>query len=135
MSSIEVTSSTQTVVVEEVTQTVIVDSVTSTPIVITDPTSAISIVNSGPVGPRGLTGATGSTGPTGPSGTTVTYTHVQNTPSAAWAIAHNLGAKPTSVLVIDGGGTMIVGEVVYVDDNNVTIVFDIPPFAGTAYLN
>lgn len=111
-------------------------------IVVTDDADpVIEVVEVGTQGPTGATGATGTTGPVGPTGpegppeTFPKYTHVQAVPSSAWVIPHGIGRNPISVLVVDGGGSVINGEIVYVDVNDITIIFDVAPFAGTAYLN
>lgn len=61
------------------------------------------------------------------------YEHNQASVSASWNINHNLGKKP-SVTIIDSGGNQVIGDIVYVDDNNVTLNFT-AAFSGTATLN
>lgn len=61
------------------------------------------------------------------------YIHVQNTPSATWNASHNLGKKP-SVVVVDSADDVVYGEITYVDDNNVTLTFA-GSFSGKAYFN
>ena len=61
------------------------------------------------------------------------YIHDQITPSSSWSVTHNLGKKP-SVTVIDTGNNEVEGEVVYIDDNSLTINFN-SSFAGIATLN
>lgn len=61
------------------------------------------------------------------------YIHVQNTPSATWSASHNLGKKP-SVVVVDSADDVVYGEITYVDDNNVTLTFA-GSFSGKAYFN
>lgn len=61
------------------------------------------------------------------------YVHYHNVSSDIWTINHNLGKYP-SVTVIDSAGTMVVGEVTYIDENNLKISFS-SQFSGTAYLN
>ena len=48
-------------------------------------------------------------------------------------INHNLGKYP-SITVIDSGGSEVIGEVEYVDTNNVTLTFS-AAFSGKAFLN
>lgn len=62
-----------------------------------------------------------------------TYEHIQSTASAEWSIAHNLGKFP-SVTVVDSAGTVVYGDVTYIDSNNLKITFS-AEFGGTAYLN
>tara|TARA_B100000902_G_scaffold369163_1_gene393123 strand:+ start:417 stop:662 length:246 start_codon:yes stop_codon:yes gene_type:complete len=61
------------------------------------------------------------------------FIHDQGTSSATWNIQHNLNKHP-AVEVVDTGGTVVIGQVTYVDKNNLTIVFS-APFGGKAYLN
>jgi len=62
-----------------------------------------------------------------------TYTHTQNAPATVWNIAHNLGNHP-SVSVVDSAGTVVEGQVEYIDANNVRLTFS-AAFGGKAYLN
>ena len=61
------------------------------------------------------------------------FTYTQSSASAVWNITHNLGKNP-SVSVVDSAGSLVVGEVSYIDNNNLTITF-ISAFSGKAYLN
>lgn len=62
-----------------------------------------------------------------------TYVHTQSVPETAWAINHNLGKFP-SVSVVDSGGSVVIGDVQYIDDDNVVVRFT-AAFGGKAYLN
>ena len=62
-----------------------------------------------------------------------TYTHHQRLASSTWYIPHNLGKHP-SVTVVDSGGTVVCGDITYLDDNAILIQFK-GVFSGTAYLN
>jgi hypothetical protein len=62
-----------------------------------------------------------------------TYEHVQSASSTTWSVTHNLNKKP-SVTVVDSAGTKVIGEVEYIDDNNVTLKFK-STFSGKAYFN
>lgn len=62
-----------------------------------------------------------------------TYTHTQDTSSSSWSINHNLDYYP-SVSIVDSAGTTVVGDVQYVDLNNIVVNFT-DPFAGKAYLS
>lgn len=53
--------------------------------------------------------------------------------SASWNITHNLGKNP-SVSIVDSGGNWVVGDVLYINNNELTINFN-SAFSGTAYLN
>ena len=61
------------------------------------------------------------------------YIHVQNTPSATWTVPHNLGKKP-SVVIVDSADDVVYGEITYTDDNNITLTFS-GAFSGKAYFN
>lgn len=61
------------------------------------------------------------------------FTFNQPTPAATWSIAHNLGKNP-SVSVADSAGTLVHGEVDYINNNSLTITFS-AAFSGKAYLN
>lgn len=60
------------------------------------------------------------------------YTHVQSTPAAVWTINHNLGGKPTAV-VLDSAGTQCEGTFSYPSKNTMVITFT-AAFTGTAYV-
>ena len=62
-----------------------------------------------------------------------TFIYNQATSSDVWEIEHNLDKYP-SVTVVDSGGSVVVGEIVYIDKNNVRITFT-SAFSGKAYLN
>lgn len=62
-----------------------------------------------------------------------TFVYEQNTLSDEWTIDHNLGRFP-SVSVIDSAGTVVVGDVRYLNENTIVCSFN-APFIGTAYLN
>lgn len=53
--------------------------------------------------------------------------------SKVWTVAHNLGKRP-AVTVVDSAGTVVIGEVDYLDDNTVRLTF-CAAFSGTAYFN
>ncbi len=61
------------------------------------------------------------------------YVHVQNEPSAQWVASHNLGKKP-AVVVVDSADEVVHGEILYIDDNTVTLTFA-GAFSGRAYFN
>jgi len=62
-----------------------------------------------------------------------TYIHTQAQSGSAWTIEHNLNRFP-SVEVVDSAGSVVVGDIQYIDENNITINFS-APFTGKAYLN
>lgn len=61
------------------------------------------------------------------------YTHDQGLPALVWTVQHGLDKYPT-VAVTDTSDTVVVGEVTYIDVNNLTITFN-ASFSGEAYLN
>lgn len=61
------------------------------------------------------------------------FEHRQNSPSKIWKIQHNLNKKP-SVTVTDSANSKVMGEVVYIDNNNLELHFS-AEFSGIAYLN
>lgn len=62
-----------------------------------------------------------------------TYTHIQSSAVSTWSINHNLGRYP-SVSVVDSAGNKVIGDVEYVDSDNIDITF-CASFSGKAYLN
>lgn len=61
------------------------------------------------------------------------FTHDQNTSSATWSVAHNLGKKP-SVTIVDSADSVLYGQIEYTDLNNLTITLSAPT-SGKAYIN
>lgn len=61
------------------------------------------------------------------------YVHNQMSASSTWSVQHNLNKFP-SVSVVDSGNNMVVGDVEYIDENNLTITFN-ASFSGKAYIN
>jgi hypothetical protein len=61
------------------------------------------------------------------------YVHNQSISSATWTISHNMGFFP-SVSVVDNGGNVVVGDVLYISENQVSISFS-ASFGGKAYLS
>ena len=61
------------------------------------------------------------------------YTHDQNSASSSWSVSHNLGKKP-SVVVVDSADTVLYGHIEYTDLNNLTITLSAPT-SGKAYIN
>ena len=57
----------------------------------------------------------------------------QSVAESVWTIEHNMGKKP-SVIIVDSGDNVVEGCEVYIDDNNMEIQFG-SPFTGKAYLN
>ena len=68
----------------------------------------------------------GRIGPPGPAGSGEGgggwYRHAQAAPADVWVIAHPLGYRP-AVATEDSAGTVVVGDVSYVDDYTVVVRF------------
>ena len=68
----------------------------------------------------------------------ITFTHNQTSTSDTWVITHNLHRFP-SVTVVDSGGSIVMGNVVYNSNKQLTITFfsggTALAFQGKAYLN
>lgn len=62
-----------------------------------------------------------------------TFEHNQMVPSNVWVITHNLDKFP-SVEVVDSAGSVVVGNVSYINNNQIEVEFSFP-FSGKAYLN
>lgn len=62
-----------------------------------------------------------------------TFVYNQATSSDVWEITHNLDKYP-AVTVVDSGGSVVIGEIVYIDKNNIRITFA-SAFSGKAYFN
>jgi hypothetical protein len=61
------------------------------------------------------------------------YVHTQAVSSASWVINHNLGKYP-SILIFDGLGNTVEGDIILTDTDNLTLNFS-SAFTGVAYLN
>ena len=61
------------------------------------------------------------------------YVHDQGVPSQVWTISHGLNKFPTAAAV-DTANTVVMGQIDYIDLNNITITFN-ASFSGEAYLN
>lgn len=94
-------------------------------VIVSQVENTISVSAPGPQGP---------VGPQGPSGSSfATYTHTQTSAATTWTIVHNLGCRP-SVTIVDSGGNVQIGEILYDSNNQVTVTFA-AAFGGYAYLN
>lgn len=70
---------------------------------------------------------------TGPTANDSFYFHNQIVPEAVWRINHNLNKFP-AVTVVDSALSVVIGEIQYIDENNVEITFS-GGFSGKAYFN
>jgi len=62
-----------------------------------------------------------------------TFIYHQTSVSDRWIIEHNRDCYP-SVTVVDSAGSIVVGDIQYIDSNKIIITFE-GAFIGTAYLN
>ena len=69
----------------------------------------------------------------GGGGSDVNYTHNQSQPLNIWYVEHNLGKYP-SVSIIDSAGSLVVGDVSYIDTNSLLITLA-AGMSGKASLN
>lgn len=80
------------------------------------------------------TGARGEKGDIGYiNGDPLFYEFVQMLPSNEWIINHSLNKYP-SVTVVDSAGTVVIGNVRYIDKSVIKITFS-AAFSGKAFLN
>jgi len=76
----------------------------------------------------------GIQGPTGVSSVNDShYVHTQILAATTWAIVHNMNKHP-SVMIVDSGENVVVGEIQYLTLNSLEVTFSVP-FGGKAYLN
>ena len=61
------------------------------------------------------------------------FVHTQDPASDSWEVAHKLNKRP-AVTVVDSAGSLVFGDVIYVDDNNLLIKFN-GSFKGSCYCN
>lgn len=59
--------------------------------------------------------------------------YIQSVASATWNIIHNLNKMP-SVTIVDSAGNVVIGEIKYIDTNELTVAFS-GAFSGKAFLN
>lgn len=62
-----------------------------------------------------------------------TYIHNQVVASASWLVQHNLNKYP-SVSIVDSGDNVVIGDIQYIDLNNILITFT-STFSGKVYFN
>lgn len=67
------------------------------------------------------------------TGDDATFVFNQHTPSSTWKITHNMNKFP-SVSIVDSGGNIIIGNIFYIDRNNIELTFN-GSFSGSVYLN
>lgn len=69
----------------------------------------------------------------GPSNVDKNFIFTQSVASNTWTIAHNLEKFP-SVMVVDSGNNVVVGDITYTNNNSLTVSFS-STFSGKAYIN
>lgn len=62
-----------------------------------------------------------------------TFEFEQKVSSSEWRITHNLNKYP-SCTIVDSAGSVVTGDITYLDKNNLVITFS-AGFSGTCYLN
>lgn len=63
----------------------------------------------------------------------ISYVHTQSVPETTWVVMHNLNTK-CSVQVVDEDKNEIIAQIDWVNNNTVTITFNIP-VSGYVYCN
>jgi len=96
------------------------------------PSTVIEMQYTAP-GPKGDPGTPGQDGQDGAPGVDATYIHNQIAASTVWLVEHNLGKKP-SVSIVDSAETLIIGDVIYLDNNRCQIELSMT-VSGKAYCN
>ena len=94
------------------------------------PSTEVRVLEVVGVGHQGIQGEQGIQGPPGMD---LAYIHNQLAPSDTWLITHNLDKFP-SVSIVDSAGSLVIGDVDYININNITVIFT-AAFGGKAYLN
>jgi len=97
---------------------VVKTTVTHTKITVNDPVKTIKTI-----GIQGVPGVSGDKH----------YKHQQGVSALVWSVAHNLIKFP-AITIVDSAGTEVIGDINYIDLNNVEITFS-APFSGLAYFN
>lgn len=110
----------------------------------TDQDNSLVVITPPPVAEGKILGTPGAAGPPGPPGPPgpkgdpgdlgkVSEVHSQLTPESEWVITHSLPFFP-SVTVVDSAGTVVEGEVQYLDTSTIRLYFS-AAFSGVAYLS
>jgi len=89
--------------------------------------------DNGATGPAGPQGELGTQGPQGIPGVDSNFVYNQPVPSTSWSLTHNLNKMP-SITIVDSAGTVVEGDIQYVDVNNIVVTFSYA-FSGQAILN
>jgi hypothetical protein len=97
------------------------------------PDVALKVTDSPDVIVLPTTGIPGPPGPPGPAGPEISWEFTQLSAALHWVIDHDLNSFP-SVTVVDSGGTEVLPDVIYVNNNQIELYFA-NPTSGKAYLN
>lgn len=57
----------------------------------------------------------------------------QKSSKSVWEIKHDMSKFP-NVIIVDSGDNVVVGDINYIDENNLTVTFS-NPFSGKAILS
>ncbi len=68
-----------------------------------------------------------------PSDVDKTFVFTQGSAASTWTVNHNLEKFP-SVMVVDSGNNVVVGDITYTNNNSLTVSFS-STFSGKAYIN
>lgn len=80
-----------------------------------------------------LVGPQGPAGPPGQAGTGANYVYYQLLPASSWVVTHPLSKYP-AIMVVDTGDTVVIPDIHYDSQSQVTISFG-SPTSGRAFLN
>lgn len=98
------------VILREISIVHIVEGAPSGPIVTQMPTPGVEIFTSGVI----------------VSSQAAVYQHTQSISSAVWTVNHNLGGKPSSIMILNTGGQEIEADIIHTSDNQFVITFTTP---------
>lgn len=122
-------------VVEREGETVTVVTTTTETVLLTPGVETVTVLTLAEQGPPGPPGPSGEDGPPGPrgSGGDLNYLHTQIAAASIWLVTHGLGKYP-SVSIAGSDGTAVQGDVVYLDEYSLSLLFS-ASFSGQAFLN
>tara|TARA_R100001440_G_scaffold3826_2_gene9045 strand:+ start:9459 stop:10160 length:702 start_codon:yes stop_codon:yes gene_type:complete len=69
----------------------------------------------------------------GPSDVDKNFVFTQGSAASTWTVNHNLEKFP-SVMVVDSGNNVVIGDITYTNTNSLTVSFS-SAFSGKAYIN
>lgn len=98
------------VILREISVVHLVENAPDDPTVIQMPTPGVEIFTSGVI----------------ISSSAAVYQHTQSISSDVWTVNHNLGAKPSSIMILNTGGREIEADIIHTSDNQFVITFSTP---------